>query len=83
MADDAATGSAVLSTGAGLTGSSSEKTWTWDGTTWAKQVRRVHPPFRTGAAMAYDAPTGTVVLFGGFGYPGGTILGDTWTWGRP
>jgi hypothetical protein len=28
--------------------------------------------------MAYDAATGTVVLFGGFG--SSSLLGDTWTW---
>jgi len=28
--------------------------------------------------MAYDAATGTVVLFGG---QGGGLPGDTWTWG--
>ena len=30
--------------------------------------------------MAYDAATGTVVLFGG-GAPNGGVFGDTWTWG--
>jgi hypothetical protein len=29
--------------------------------------------------MAYDAATGTVVLFGGEGASG--ALGDTWIWG--
>ncbi len=36
------------------------------------------PPARTGAAMAYDAADGTVVMFGGEGRSGS--LGDTWTW---
>ena len=35
------------------------------------------PPLRSGASMAYDAATGTTVLFGGFN---GAFLDDTWTW---
>ena len=45
--------------------------------TWAKQAPAVHPPAREAAAMAYDAATGTVVLFGGYN---GHYLADTWTW---
>ena len=36
------------------------------------------PSPRSGSAMAYDAATHTVVLFGGIGANG--TLGDTWTW---
>src|SRR6202035_5580108 len=36
------------------------------------------PPARTGAAMAFDAANGTVVLFGGNGRS--RSLGDTWIW---
>jgi hypothetical protein len=36
------------------------------------------PPPRAGAAMAFDANTGTTVLFGGMGASG--PLHDTWTW---
>jgi len=50
-------------------------TWTWDGTTWTKQASAAHPSAREGAAMAYDAATRTVVLFGG------GFNADTWTWG--
>ena len=46
--------------------------------TWTKQHPASHPPARTGAAMAYDAATGTAVLFGGGSNLG--VLGDTWTW---
>ena len=35
------------------------------------------PPLRSGASMAYDAATGTTVLFGGFN---GVFLADTWVW---
>ena len=40
------------------------------------------PGLRSGAAMAYDAATGTVVLFGGCCNPftNGESFGDTWTW---
>jgi len=56
-------------------------TWTWDGTTWTQQFPPVSPPphaFNT-EQMAFDASTGTVLLFGGFG-PNGTYFGDTWIW---
>jgi len=46
--------------------------------TWTKQAPASSPLARYGEAMAYDAATGTTVLFGGFGSSG--VLGDTWTW---
>ena len=36
--------------------------------TWTQQAPAVHPSARYGAAMAYDAATGNVVLFGGGGH---------------
>ena len=39
--------------------------WTWDGSTWTKQAPATSPSVRFEASMAYDAATGTVVLFGG------------------
>lgn len=55
------------------------ETWLWDGATW----RRVHPahqpPARLGAAMAADARSGGVVLYGGHSAVG-AALGDLWTW---
>jgi hypothetical protein len=79
MAYDAATGTAVLfgGYGRGVLGD----TWTWNGTTWAKQAPAAHPTARVDAAMAYDAATSTTVLFGGIGNSPGSWLGDTWTWG--
>ena len=47
--------------------------------TWTKRAPAASPPARYGEALAYDAATRTVVLFGGddrFESP----LGDTWTW---
>jgi len=48
------------------------------GSNWARQAPASSPPARSNAAIAYDAATGTVVLFGG----GGTNrqFSDTWTW---
>lgn len=46
---------------------------------WTQQVPAASPPARLDASMAYDAATGTVMLFGGAGRHGN--LGDTWTWG--
>jgi hypothetical protein len=31
--------------------------------------------------MAYDAATGTVVMFGGYSFTDRRLLSDTWTWG--
>ncbi len=46
--------------------------WAWDGTTWT-ELSAGNPPDRWRAALAYDAATGSTVLFGGG-------LDDTWTW---
>jgi hypothetical protein len=53
-------------------------TWTWNGTTWTKQAPAASPPAREVASMAFDAATGTVVLFGCYN---GSFLSDTWAWG--
>ena len=46
---------------------------------WAKQHPASYPYARYAAAMAYDAATGTAVLFGGT--IATALFGDTWTWG--
>jgi hypothetical protein len=46
--------------------------------TWTKQAPAVHPPALVDAAMAYDAATGTAVLFGGQTHK--SLIGETWTW---
>jgi hypothetical protein len=48
--------------------------------TWTRQHPATHPPARQNASMAYDAATGTIVLFGGWRDAGGHYFGDTWTW---
>jgi hypothetical protein len=84
MAYDAATGTAVLFGGDNQKGCAQlGDTWSWDGTTWTQQAPAASPPARYEAAMAYDAATGTAVLFGGFACYGrhARYLRDTWTWG--
>jgi hypothetical protein len=80
MAYDAATGTVLMFGGRG-NGNSGDlnDTWTWNGTAWTEQQPAASPPAREAGAMAYDAATGTVVLFGG-GDPVRTF-DDTWTWG--
>jgi hypothetical protein len=79
MAYDAATGTIVLFGGC-CAGRKDflGATWTWNGSTWTKQSPATRPPAREDAAMAYDAATGNVVLFGGSDLHG--FLNDTWTW---
>ena len=81
MAYDAATRTVVLFGGFGRAryGPTFGGTWTWDGSTWTKQHPATSPPARWDAPMAYDAATGTVVLFGGFDSIGDPS-GGTWTW---
>jgi hypothetical protein len=57
-----------------------DDTWTWDGTTWARQDPVHHPSARLDPAMASDPATGAAVLFGGLSSKGAT-LHDTWSWG--
>jgi hypothetical protein len=79
MAYDPATSTTVLF--GGDVGNLSQPiggTWTWDGSTWTQQAPATSPSVRDLAAMAYDAATGTIVLFGGFGKTSG--FRDTWTW---
>ena len=79
MAYDAATGTAVLFGGyTEYPPGYRNGTWAWNGSTWTKQAPATSPPPMTGTSMAYDAATGTVVLFGGLTASGG--LGGTWTW---
>src|SRR5215469_17815451 len=45
--------------------------------TWTQHATAVHPSTRSDASMAYDAATGTVVLFGGQNIIAAP-LGGTW-----
>ena len=81
MAYDATTGALVLFGGISATPLyryfTDNDTWTWSGTTWIEAEPVTSPPARVWASMAYDATTGTVVLFGGFET---TPSSDTWIW---
>lgn len=57
----------------------SDKTWTWDGETWAT-VEGTTPGARDHVSMVYDAAQDEVVLFGGQFFPDGVIYDDTWIW---
>ena len=85
MAYDAATGTVVLFGGIGYsTGRYLGDTWTWDGTTWTRQNPAASPATGVNPAMAYDAATGSVVLFGGYTGRGPRPYHyhkGTWTWG--
>lgn len=52
------------------------------GMQWNQLTTNTPPSARAGAAMAYDAADGYVVLFGGESSSGGNVyyLGDTWTY---
>ena len=68
------------SVGLGLASAPSSAVTTYGGsasTAWLSGIGTA-PSARVGAAMAYDAATGTEVLFGGS--QGGTAQSDTWTW---
>ena len=72
MAFDPHTGQLLYVDGGG-------NTWNWNGATWmllAPAARPTAPRFAP--ALAYDAGTGQLALFGGFTLTGN--LNDTWTW---
>jgi M6 family metalloprotease-like protein len=79
MAYDEARGQIVLFGGiGGNVPVYSDQTWIWDGNNWRQMHPAVSPPARCNHAMAYDAASRKVVLFGGDGGWGET--NDTWTW---
>lgn len=56
-------------------------TWVWNGS-WKHLHPAGTPPIDSGAASAYDAATGEVVLFGGYGTTSRAtgLYDQTWTW---
>ncbi|MEM7202639.1 MAG: kelch repeat-containing protein [Planctomycetota bacterium] len=59
---------------------SSNETWAWDGSDWARLTPTRAPAARNNHAMAYDAVRDRVVLFGGQGDSVPVYLNDTWEW---
>lgn len=55
-------------------------TWTRDAQGWRQLIPPSSPPGREAAAMAYDAATDRVVLFGGVDFRNSHVFGDTWMW---
>jgi len=79
MAYDADTQTIILFGGSTVLGGAAlADTWSWDGSTWSELSPATSPPPRALAAMAYDATTHTVVLFGGS--DSGVSRSDTWLW---
>jgi putative cell wall-binding protein len=62
------------------------ETWGWTGASWL-QVSADGPSSRSGAALAYDAATQQLVMFGGGGRgttsSPGQYLADTWVYSTP
>ena len=56
----------------------SADTWIWRGQAWSQASPSVSPDLRYGAAAS--AVGGSVVLFGGWGYPINHGASRTWTW---
>ncbi len=80
MAYDAGDGYVLLFGGFASTGYPVNQTWKFVGGDWYPiNVGTSAPPPRDGAAIAYDAIDGYMVLFGGYNYSGHpSTLGDTW-----
>ncbi|MCA8953164.1 MAG: hypothetical protein KDE27_26870, partial [Planctomycetes bacterium] len=68
----------VLFGGQGPSAGTRNATWQLTGSAWTLRRPTNSPSARRSTAMAFDATTNRLVLFGGF--DGSAILGDTWTW---
>lgn len=81
MAYDATTKTVVLFGGNSSSTGDLNDTWIWDGTTWTQVFPPISPPARRWdtQGMAYHAPSGKIVLFGGVASTG-VPFGDTWVW---
>ena len=86
MAYDAATKQVVLFGGVSASGTLLDDTWLWNGSAWTQFTLNSKisptPPAEEGAAMAYDAGLGELILFGGetqLGYPP-DLSNQTWAW---
>jgi hypothetical protein len=55
-------------------------TWIRRGTSWFEQHPSRSPSARTGAAVAFDAASNQLMLFGGSSKPGSGFDNETWVW---
>jgi hypothetical protein len=81
MVYDSDNGTVVVFGGQTDSGSLSNDTWVWNGSTWARfpGSRIQAPPARQLAAMAFDPILHQLILFGGETATD-QPLGDTWAW---
>ncbi len=81
---DAASGQLVLFGGTHTIGFNPPRlndTWVWTGSNWLQQHPATVPTARTRAALAYDAASGQLILFGGDSATGmSAAMNDTWVW---
>ncbi|HVP09819.1 MAG TPA: dockerin type I repeat-containing protein [Phycisphaerae bacterium] len=68
----------VLFGGTTASGSYSNETWEWNGSSWMQRSGGTAPLARSRHAMAYDASRDVTVLFGG--YDSVNYFADTWEW---
>lgn len=62
-------------------GTTFDKTYSWNGTTWAELTPANKPSARWTHGMAYDEKRKRIVLFGGLATDqGSSALNDTWEW---
>ena len=83
MAHDAARGNTILFGGAATIngGALSDRTWSWNGTTWVELFPVDKPSARWTHGMVYDGYRQRIVLFGGLSSDQvGSGLDDTWEW---
>ena len=86
MAYDAATKQLILFGGQLFendTSLLSNETWEWTGSVWVQLHPATSPPPLAEQAMAYDASTGQILMFGGLGgtpSTGFAVTNSTWAW---
>ncbi|MDX2148659.1 MAG: immunoglobulin domain-containing protein [Planctomycetota bacterium] len=59
-------------------GDASDRTWTWNGSSWTRITQPGVPTPRRNPGVAFEASTGRTILFGGTGN-GGALFNDTWS----
>lgn len=81
MTFDPVTNSVLLFGGStGL--SSSNQTWSYDGSTWTQLAPTVSAPAKVGIELVYDVARGVTVMYGGLNtsFFGGPSVDETWEW---